>query len=393
MKRFGSTRLVLWIVALLAVGAAAGWAMRPVPVPVTIARVARGSLVSTVSGEGRTRVKDLYVVAAPVDGRLVRITLKAGDAVKAEDVIATIEPSASRLLDPRSRAEANAAVAAAKAAVARAVATEEEARVAVEHTDSQLETTRKLAQRNAVAPDDLLHLGHESEMRRSALDAATAAAGQARAELLRAQAVLGTGTDPGQTTSVRAPVTGRVLRVLRESAGPVATGTPLVEVGDVARLEIAVELLSSDAAAVREGARATVTGWGGPEPLGARVRRVDPAAFTKVSALGLEEQRVRVELDLVDTPPPGLGHDYRVDVAVVVWEGRDVLRVPSTSLFRSGDRWTVFRVANLRARREPIELGATDGSWTVVTNGLKDGDEVITQPSDVIEDGTRVSRR
>lgn len=393
MKRSGYTQLALWIVVLLAVGAAAAWALRPVPVPVTMARVTRGALASTVSGEGRTRVKDLYVVAAPVDGRLERITVKPGDSVKVDDVILTIKPAASRPLDPRSRAEANAAVAAAKAAVARAVATEEEARVAVEHTDSQVETTRKLVQRSAAAPDDLLHLGHQAQMHRSALDAAVAAVGQARAELVRAQAVLGTATDPGQTTSVQSPVTGRILRVLRESAGPVAAGTPLIEVGDVTRLEVAADLLSSDAAAVREGARATVTGWGGPQPLAARVRQIDPAAFTKVSALGLEEQRVRIVLDLGEAPPLGLGHDYRVEVAVVVWEGRDVLRVPSTSLFRVGDRWSAFRVADLRAHRIPIELGPTDGTWAVVTSGLKDGDEVITQPSDVIVDGTRVIRR
>lgn len=230
-------------------------------------------------------------------------------------------------------------------------------------------------------------------MRRSALDAAVAAAGQARAELARAQAVLGSASDPGQTTDVPSPVTGRILRILRESAGPVAAGTPLVEVGDVARLEIAADLLSSDAAEVREGARASVSGWGGLQALAARVQRIDPAAFTKVSALGLEEQRVRVVLDLSEAPPPGLGRDYRVDVSVVVWEGQSVLRVPSTSLFRTGVRWTVFRIENQRARKVLVELGATDGTWTVVTSGLGEGDEVITQPSDAIDDGTRVRRR
>jgi HlyD family secretion protein len=181
--------------------------------------------------------------------------------------------------------------------------------------------------------------------------------------------------------------------VVKESAGPVAAGAPLLEIGDVARLEVDADLLSSDAAEVRPGAAATVTGWGGPAVLQARVRRIDPAAFTKVSALGLEEQRVHVVVDLTDPPPPGLGHDYRVDVAVVVWEGRDALRVPSTALFRVGNRWAVFRVVDGRARRLLVDLGPTDGTLTVVTAGLQDGDEVITQPSDMIEDGTRVSRR
>jgi HlyD family secretion protein len=180
---------------------------------------------------------------------------------------------------------------------------------------------------------------------------------------------------------------------VRESAGPVAAGTPLLEVGDVTRLEVDADLLSSDAAEVRPDAAATVTGWGGPATLRARVRRIDPAAFTKVSALGLEEQRVHVMLDLIEPPPPGLGHDYRVDVSIAVWEGQNVLRVPSTALFRAGDRWAVFRVTDSRAHRVLVELGPTDGTSTVVTAGLEDGDAVITQPSDTIEDRTRVRRR
>jgi HlyD family secretion protein len=393
MKRSGHIKRVVWGFVLLVVVAAAVWALRPQPVPATTALVTRGSLASKVSGEGRTRVKDLYMVAAPVDGQLERIAVHPGDATSVDAALAVMMPASSRPLDPRARSEANAAAAAAKAAVARAQATEQEARVALEHADSQLETTRKLTQSGAIAPDELTHRTHEREMRRSASDAAAAAAVQARAELARALAVLGTATEPGQVTSVRSPVTGRILRVLHESAGPVAAGAPLLEVGDVTRLEVDADLLSSDAAGVRDGAAATVSGWGGAQPLSARVRRIDPAAFTKVSALGLEEQRVHVVLDLTNPPPPGLGHDYRVDVSIVVWEGQDVLRIPSTALFRVGDRWAVFRVSDLRAHRVLVDLGATDGTWTVVTGGLREGDEVITQPSDAIEDGTRVSHR
>jgi HlyD family secretion protein len=171
----------------------------------------------------------------------------------------------------------------------------------------------------------------------------------------------------------------------------VAAGTPLVEVGDVGSLEVSAELLSSDAAAVRSGARGTITGWGGPQAIRARVRRIDPAAFTKVSALGLEEQRVHVVLDLATPPPPGLGHDYRVDVAVVVWEGRDVVRVPSTALFRVDQRWAVFVVRDGRARRTLVDVGPTDGTWTVATSGVHEGDTVVTQPSDAIRDGTRLA--
>jgi HlyD family secretion protein len=393
MKRTVHVKTVLWTMVAVAVALAVAWALRPQPIPATMAVVSRGALVSTVSGEGRTRVKDLYVVAAPVDGQLERIVAQPGDPTKANDAVAIIRPAASRPLDARSRAEATAAAAAAKAGLTRAEAAEQEARVALEHANSELETTRKLTPGGSVPADELTHRGHESEMRRSALEAATAAVGQARAELARAQAVLGTATDPGQITTVRSPVTGRILRVLRESAGPVASGTPLLHVGDVGHLEIDADLLSSDAAAVRQGASASVTGWGGAQSLSARVRRIDPAAFTKVSALGLEEQRVHVVLDLTDPPPLGLGHDYRVDVSIVVWEGKDVLRVPSTALFRVGPQWAVFRVSDGRARRTVVELGPANGSWSVASSGLHEADEVVTQPSDAIDDGTRVSRR
>jgi HlyD family secretion protein len=393
VKKQGRTKLLLWAGLLAAAMGAFVWTLRPRPIPSTMAVVTRGALVSTVSGEGRTRVRDLFIVAAPVDGELDRISVHPADAIQLDDPVAFIRPATSRPLDPRTRAEASAAAAAARAAVARADASEQEARVALEHATSELETSRRLAQTGAVPSEEVTHRGHEADMRRSALEASTAAAGQTRAELTRALALLGNGSDPGRPMPVRSPVRGTVLRLARESAGPVAAGAPLLEVGDVTRLEVDADLLSSDAAEVRQGAAGTVTGWGGSNALRARVRRIDPAAFTKVSALGLEEQRVHVILDLTDPPPAGLGHDYRVDVSVVVWQGEGVLRVPSTALFRSGDRWAVFRVTNSRARKVLVELGATDGTSTVVTSGLGGGDEVITQPSDAIDDGTRVSRR
>ena len=390
MKRSGHRRWAVWGVVLVALVASAVWTLRAPAIHVTTAHVTRGPLVSTVSGEGRSRVKDLYVVAAPVDGRLERVTAKVGDALRSGDTVATLRPLASTPLDPRSRAEATAALAAAKAATTRAEAAEAEARVALEHANSRLDTTRQLAERNAAAPNDLVHLGHEAAMRQSALDAAIAATVQARAEFDRARAVLGSTGGPGQPTAVPSPVAGRILRILRESAGPISAGTPILEVGDLTRLEVTVDLLSSDAAAVHPGARASVTGWGGPEVLEASVQRVDPAAFTKVSALGLEEQRVRVVLDLAAPPPTSLGHDYRVDAAIVVWEGANVLCVPSTALFRVGSRWAVFRVAERRARKALVELGPTDGMRTVVASGLNEADEVLVQPSDLIDDGTRV---
>ncbi len=390
MKRAGYVKKAIWGGALIAVAAGTAWTLRPQPIHVTTATVTRGPLTATVNAEGRSRVRDLFVVAAPVDGQLERVDVEPRDAIAPNASVALIRPAAPRPLDPRTRAEASAAVVSARAAVVRAEATEAEARVALEHAQSLLETTRRLVQSGSAPADELTHRGHEAEIRRRAVEAATAAAVQARAELARAQAILGAATDTSQPTIVRSPAAGRILRVLRESAGPVAAGTPLLEVGDVSRLEVRADLLSSDAAEVRSDAAATVTRWGGPDHLAARVRRIDPAAFTKVSALGLEEQRVHVVLDLVEPPPAGLGHDYRVDVAIAVWEGTEVLRVPSTALFRDGDRWAAFRVEGARARKAIVDVGAADGTWTVATSGLHEGDEVITQPSDSIADGTRV---
>ena len=278
----------------------------------------------------------------------------------------------------------------ARAAVARADASQAEAGVALEHASSLLATTQNLANSGTVAASDAIHGGHEAEIRRDALDEAIAGARQARADLARAQAVLLPGSGNGQSTAVASPASGSVLRVIHDNAGPIAAGTPLVEVGDVSHLEVVADLLSVDAALVRAGAAATITGWGGRQELRARVRRVDPAAFTRVSALGLEEQRVHVVLDFVEPVPPGLGHDYRVDVAIVVWHGEEVLRIPSTALFRAGDRWTVFAIRNDRARLVNVDLGLTDGTSTVIDHGLAEGDRVLVQPSDEIHDGVRV---
>jgi HlyD family secretion protein len=384
-------RRIVWLAIVAAAVGAVVWALRPRPIAVETAAVTRGPLTAIVGGEGRTRVKDLFVVSAPVDGQLQRISLQAGDAVTADTVIARIQPITPRPRDARSRAEARATVEVARAAVARAEASEQEASIAVDHADSLLASSQKLAQSRAVPAAEAEHAGHESGIRHRAHEAASAAVREARAELVRANAAVLPATTPGDApVMVASPVAGQVLRVLRESAGPLAAGMPLLEVGDVTCLEIRADLLSSDAAALRVGAAATITGWGGPRPLAARVRRVEPAAFTKVSALGLEEQRVHVVLDLVEPRPPGLGHDYRVDLSIVTWSGNDVLRVPSRALFRSGARWAVFALRDGRAREIPVELGETDGTLTVVTHGLVEGDVVIAQPTDAIMDGTRV---
>ncbi len=390
MRRNKALRRVLWLLGALGALAVSVWVLLPAPVAVDAVVVSRGRLVAGVSAEGKTRVRQLYEVPAPVDGTLERISLQPGDDVTPDGVVARIAPIASRPLDPRAQAEAVAALAAARAAVTRADATAQEAKAALEHADSKLATSRSLADSGALPTQDAVHAGHEAEIRRRAVDEARAAASEARAELARASAVAGVAKGGGGAAlDVKPPAVGRVLRILHESGGPVAAGTPLLEIGDVTRLEIVADLLSSDAAEVELGASATISGWGGAD-LRARVRRIDPAAFTKISALGLEEQRVHVILDLVDPPPQNLGHDYRVDVRVATWEGRDVLRVPSTALFRHGQRWAVYVVRGGRASLASVEVGPNDGKWTAIERGLSAGEIVVTQPSDEVRDGVRV---
>jgi HlyD family secretion protein len=273
-----------------------------------------------------------------------------------------------------------------------AEASQKEAASALTHAESQLNTTRELVRGQAAARNDLEHAEHEVEIRREAVVAARAAVQTARAELQRAEAVLATGM--GRTarpaTLVASPVSGRVLRVLRESAGPVIAGTPLVEIGNTTDIEVVADLLTADALQVHPEVRGNIRDWGGRDVITARVRRVDPAAFTKVSALGLEEQRVRAILDLDSPLPPGLGHDFRVTVSIDIWQGQNVITVPSTALFRTGASWAVFAVRSGRTYLTRVTPGPSDETRTVIEQGLAEGQAVVIQPSDVLRDGVRV---
>ncbi len=394
MKKRKHVKRWIWLGIAIAVVASIVWVLWPKAIEVETTRAERGPLAATVSGDGRARVKQLYVVASPIDGELERIALQAGDPVDSSTSIARIWPVASRPLDPRASADALAAAEIARASVARAEATGREAAVAVDHAESERARDEQLVAKGAIAGAEFEHQGHETQIRRDALDAARAATREARAQLARASSLVATDKPRGPLPAaiVTAPIAGAVLRVIRESAGPIAAGTPLVEVGDAGQLEVTADLLSSDAAQVRIGAAARITNWGG-KPIAARVRKIEPAAFTKVSALGLEEQRVHVVLELVDHAPPELGHDYRVEAAIVVWESKDVVRVPATALFRVGDRWALFVVDDGRARSVTVDIGSSDGTWTAVMSGITESVTVIVQPSDMIQDGTRLLPR
>jgi HlyD family secretion protein len=389
------TRSLAWTsrvgAAAVIIGGVA-WALRPRPIVVETAQAVRGTLEASVTAEGKTRVSNLFVVAAPVDGELERIPFKAGQVIGPATVVARILPVASRPLDARSRSEALAVLSVARAEVQRAEAAQHEGEAALTHAQSTRDTAETLAKSGAGPSKDFEHAEHEVEIRRQAVKESQAALETARAEVVRAEAAAApSNTEAGRAvTLVQAPAPGRILRVVHESAGPVTAGTPLVEIGNTSAIEIAADFLTTDAMVVQPGARARIRDWGGREPLAARVRHVEPGAFTKVSALGLEEQRVSIVLDLVGAQPATFGHDFHVNVDIVVWTGDNVLTIPSTALFRVGDSWAVFAVRKGRANLTKVGAGPSDATRTVVERGLSVGEQVVVQPSDALQDGSRV---
>jgi HlyD family secretion protein len=370
----------------------------PTAIQVDVAAVSTGPLVVTVEEEGVTRVRDRFVVSAPVSGRVLRIELEPGDCVKRGEVVARVRAEASPLLDARTQTEARAAVESARAALGRARAEEQRATAALEQARRDLARFGSLVEGRVIAKQE--YEAQESNVRvaRETANAAGFAVRAATSELQRAEARLAPPRPdaPDRVVSVTSPVDGVVLKRVRESETFVPAGDPLIEIGDPGQLEIVADLLSTDAVRVKVGARAFVEQWGGDTPLPARVRRIEPAGFMKISALGVEEQRVNVVLDFVE-PSPGaraaLGDGYRVEVRVVIWESASVVRVPTSALFRHGGKWAVYVMDAGRARRTLIELGHQTGQAGEVTAGLAEGTRVILHPGDTLADGARVRER
>jgi HlyD family secretion protein len=385
------------LIAVAVVGGLLAVALWPQAIEVDVAAVAEGPLVVTIDEEGQTRVRQRFVVSSPVAGRVLRIELEPGDAVKRGDVVARVRAETPPLLDARSRAEAEAAVASARAALGRTRAEAQRARTTLAQAERELARIRELAAGGLTTPQEVDLREAEVQAGQEALNAATFAAQAAESELGRAQARLAPSTPDtsGRVVSVTAPVDGTVLRRMRESESVVPAGEPLIEIGDPARLEIVSDLLSTDAVRVPAGARAIVEQWGGSHELAARVRRVEPSGFTKVSALGVEEQRVNVILDFVDPVDAWarLGDGYRVEVRIVVWDAPSVLKVPTGALFREGERWAVYVVEDDRARLRTIELGQQTGQEAEVISGLSSGDLVILHPGDTLTADAKVIRR
>jgi len=387
-------RLLLSVVVIGTLTAIALW---PSAVAVEVATVSRGPLVVTVDEEGRTRVRDRFVVAAPVTGRVLRIELEPGDRVARGDVVARLQPESPPLLDARMRAEALAAVDSTQASLGHARAEEQRARAALAQTQRDLARTRRLTTAGVTTTQDLEAREADALVAQEAVNAAAFAVRAASAEVERAQARVGTSvsTPGGGAVVVKSPADGVVLQRLRESESVVPAGEPLIEIGDPAQIEIVTDLLSTDAVRVKPGARAMIEQWGGETALAATVRRIEPAGFTKVSALGVEEQRVNVVLDFADgdEDSPVLGDAYRVETRIVLWEAPSVVKVPTNALFRDNTQWAVYAVSGGRARRTIVGIGHQTAQEAEVLEGLTEGAMVIVHPGDLVHDGTRVVSR
>lgn len=414
----------LWVrrvlLVLLAVGLAglAAYAFRPQPVGVDLAAVRRGLLRVTVDEDGKTRLKNRYVVSSPLDGELQRVPWKAGDAfVVAEGhTAAVLLPRPPSLLDPRERETAEARAAAAAAAREQAAANLKKAQLAQEYARAEL--TRGRAGGRGLSPQDLENLELKQRAAAETEKAARHALDVAEYEQQVARVALkyhrprspgepngGPGGEPGNGANggpilpeIRIPFPierGRILRVWQESRAAVTPGLKLLEVGDPADLECEIDVLSADAVRIPPRADVLLEHWGGEKPLTGQVRLVEPAGFTKISALGVEEQRVWVIIDFLDPPAARrtLGDGYRVEARIVIWEGQDVLKVPASALFRHGDGWAVYAAVHGRAEVRPVQVGRSNGLEAQVLDGLADGDEVVVHPGDKVRDGVAIVPR
>lgn len=397
MKKFTLvTVLALVFIALSYV------AFRPKPIAVDLATVARGKLQVTVDEDGKTRIREKYIVSSPLAGRLLRIDMEPGDAVRrGNSLLATIQPRDPALLDARELASAAARVKAQEAALERAQPELEGARLALELAESELGRAREIAREKGISEQALDRAEAAYRLRSEQYRAARFSKRITEFELELARAAL-LSTDPesdGQGDNhqfeIHSPIDGRVLRVFQESATVVTAGAQLLELGDPADLEIEVDVLSSDAVKIQPGDQVLLEQWGGEQPLEGVVRLVEPSAFTKISALGVEEQRVYVIIDFVDPPASRttLGDAFRVEARIVIWSATDVLKIPNSALFRIGEEQAVFVVQGNRARVRRVVVGKQNGLDAQILAGLEAGEQAVLHPSDELADGSRVAPR
>ncbi len=397
LKRISRKQILLFAVALVFAGLLA-LALRPSPMPVSATEVRQGPFSEYVEDEGRTRLRDPHTVAAPIGGFLRRVVLEPGDVVEAGDVVFELEAMPTPALDARAREQARENIAAARARLEAAEAELEARESAHRQAQREYERARNLFERGVIAEEERDRLRTLRDSARAAERAARHGVEVARFELDAARAVIevadgerSRGDQP--TLEVRAPISGTITRRHRCCEGPVQPGEQVLEVGNLEELEVRVDLLSMDAVRVRPGMPVVLERWGREEQLKGRVRRVEPAGFTRVSALGVDEQRVPVRVEIVSPREQWehLGDGYRVEARFILWQGDEVVQVPTSALFRDADRRAVFVVEDGRAQLRPVETGRRNGLWTQVTEGLEPGEVIITHPGDRIEDGVRVS--
>jgi len=401
------SRRFLGITTALVVGGALVWAMWPRPQLADMVTVRRDAMIVTIDEEGRTQVHDPYTVSTPISGRLLRVEVESGDAViKGETVVARMLPSSPTALDIRTREQALANVTAANAGLRVAEADLNKARADVDLAESNLARTRKLFASGIASQAALDNDARSARAAAAALDITRAAISMRVAQLNNAQAQLISFDDPGLAAAagangekaipLYAPSDGAILRVLQQSETNLPIGTPIVEIGNIRDdLEVLVELLSTDAVRVMPGNTVLIDNWGGADTLNGTVHRVEPWGFTKFSALGVEEQRVRVSVRFTDPPEAraNLGHGFRVQTRIVIWQRADALVVPATSLFRQGNDWTVFVVQNGTVQSRTVTVEANNGRMASITDGLAADDVIVQYPSASLTDGARVARR
>lgn len=394
-------RILFWGGAVAALVVALVYAFWPRPLAVDIGVVSRGPMHVTVNGEGQTRVHDVYELSAPLAGEVLRIDGEVGDPVVAgETVVATIRPMDPDFLNARTRAQAQAEISAAEAALSLAKAEVAKVEAELDFAESELNRAKALRERGTISQRGLEQAELDLKTKMAALETVKAELRVRRFQLANARARLiepggDVASDGNCCIEVRAPVSGRILKVMRKSQGVVAAGTGLVEIGNPEDLEVVVDFLSTDAVKIEPGATVIIDEWGGDGTLNALVRRVEPYGFTKVSALGIEEQRVNVVIEFAENPDrlATLGHGYRVEARVVIWRDADVVKVPISALFRVGGRWAVFVDEGGAARQVTVQVGHMNTVEAEVIDGLAEGAEVVLHPSDRVTDGALITAR
>jgi HlyD family secretion protein len=393
-------RRIIWLALALLIIAALVYGFSPQPRLVDIAKATRGPMQVSVEEEGKTRVIDRYDISAPVAGMTCRVDLDVGDPVEKGQALITINPLESQALDPRSRAEAEARIAAAASALHAAEQNVKSARAEKDLAEKELSRIRPLFEKGHVSQGQLDQAAATVQTTRAASRSAQFTVDVARHELEAARTALSytgvSGQDnPDANVQVRSPINGRLLAIHQECEGVVAAGQPLLVVGDTRSLEVETDVLSADAVKIKPGMRVEFHRWGGEKPLQGKVRTVEPVGFTKISALGVEEQRVLVISDITSEPVQweSLGDGYRVEAEFILWQSDDVLQIPASALFRFNDGWALFVMQNAKAIRREVKVGQRNGLSAEILEGLTEGEIVITHPDNTIEDGVAVKQR